>query len=74
MYSSGGKDQNFINTGTNNTKLKVPMTRIFFFLRKYLAYLMFKPIPIEKKIQNTKTRFFRALKCSYFILKVTVDW
>ena len=53
MYSSGGKDQNFINTGTNNTKLKVPMTRIFFFLRKYLAYQMFKPIPIEKKIQNT---------------------
>ena len=67
MYSSGGKDQNFINTGTNNTKLKVPMTRI-------LAYQMFKPIPIEKKFKTLKTRFFRALKCSYFILKVTVDW
>ena len=44
------------------------------FLRKYLAYQMLKPVPIEKKFKKPKTRFFRALKCSYFVLKCPVDW
>ena len=30
--------------------IKVPMTRIFF--RKYLAYHVYKPIPIEERFQK----------------------
>ena len=42
-----------------------------FFLRKYLAYHMYKPIPIEEKFKKKmKTRSFRALKCFYLVLKV----
>ena len=47
----------------------------FFFSRKYLAYGMYKPIPQRKKFQKNfkkiSTRFFRALKCSYFVSKVS---
>ena len=39
-----------------------------FFLRFYLAYHIFKPIPIEEKFQKKETQFFRALKRSYFVL------
>ena len=42
-----------------------------FFLRKYLAYHMYKPIPIEEKFQKAQNTVFRALKCSYFILKMS---
>ena len=49
--------------------LKVPMTRIFYFLRKYLVHHMYKPIPMGENY--LKTRSFRALKCSYFVLKVS---
>ena len=50
--------------------LKVPMTRIFFFFwRKYLVHHMYKPIPMRENY--LKTRSFRALKCSYFVLTVS---
>ena len=46
------------------------MTRNFF-LRKYLAYYKYKPIPVEERFKkNLKLSFFRALKCSYFALSV----
>ena len=46
--------------------LKVPMTR-------YLAYHMYmcKPTRKKKSFRNLKTRFFQALKCSYFVSKVS---
>ena len=46
------------------------MTRNFF-LRKYLAYYMYKPIPIEEKFQKAQNTGFWVLKCSYFVLKVS---
>ena len=49
--------------------LKMPMTRIFYFLRKYLVHHIYKPIPMGENY--LKTRSFRALKCSYFVLTVS---
>ena len=49
--------------------LKVPMTRIFYFLRKYLVHHMYKPIPMGENYPTTRS--FGALKCSYFVLKVS---
>ena len=53
----------------NGQSIKIPVTRIFF-LHKYLAYHMIKPIPTEEKFQKLKTQSFRALKC-YYVLKVS---
>ena len=39
-------------------------------MRIYSSYHMYKLLPMEEKSQTIKTRFFfRALKCSYFVLK-----
>ena len=32
---------------------------------------MYKPILIEEKFQKAENTFFWALKCSYFVLKVS---
>ena len=32
---------------------------------------MYKPIRKKKSYRNLKTRFFQALKCSYFVSKVS---
>ena len=42
-----------------------------FFLRKYLAYHEYKPIPKEDNFKKLKTRFFLGPKGSYFVLKVS---
>ena len=47
---------------------KVPLTRIFF-LHKYLAYHMFKPIPIKNKISNNFKLGFSGLKVLLFCVK-----
>ena len=44
------------------------MTRSF--LRSYLAYHMYKIVPVVKKLKK-KTRLFRAVKCAYFVFKVS---
>ena len=54
----------------NGQSIKIPVTRIFF-LHKYLAYHMIKPIPMEEKFQKLKTQSCRALKCYYVVLKVS---
>ena len=46
---------------------------MFFFLRKYLAYHMCKPIPIEEKIQKAQNTVFLGPKVSLFCLK-SVTW
>ena len=48
------------------------MTRIFF-LRKYLAYHMNKPIPIEEKIQKAQNTVFSGPKVLLFCLQ-SVSW
>ena len=54
-------------------RIKVLMTRNIF-LRKYLAYHIYKPMQMDKKIsKNLKLDFFRALKGSYFVLKVLLS-
>ena len=53
----------------NGQSIKAPVTR--FFLHKYLAYHMYKPIPMEENFKILKTRSFRTLKCYYFVLKVS---
>ena len=44
-----------------------------FFLRKYLAYHMYKPIPIEEKFQKTQNTGFSGPKVLLFYLK-NVPW
>ena len=44
-----------------------------FFLRKYLAYHMNKPIPIEEKIQKAQNTVFSGPKVLLFCLK-SVSW
>ena len=48
------------------------MTRIFF-LRKYLAYHMYRPIPIEEKFQKAQNAVFPGPKVILFCLK-SVPW
>ena len=59
----------------NNLPLKC-LTWIFF-LRKYLAYGMYKPIPqrknFQKKLKKISTRFFLGPKVLLFCLK-SVPW
>ena len=48
------------------------MTRNFF-LRKYLAYHMYKPIPIEEKFQKAQGTIFSGPKVLLFCLE-SVPW
>ena len=48
-------------------KLKMTMAR-FFFLRKYLAYHVYKPIPKEGNFKKLKTRLFLGPKVLLFCL------
>ena len=41
-----------------------------YFLREYLAYYVYKPIPLKGNLKNLNI-VFRALKCTYFVLKVS---
>ena len=51
--------------------LKCPWHEIF--LRKYLAYHMYKPIPIEEKFQKAQNTVFSGPKVLLFYLK-NVSW
>ena len=62
--------QNLLLISKERKILKVPMKRNFSYVNIQLIIYTNK-FRQKKKLKKPKTRFFRALKCSYFVLKVS---